>query len=137
MTNHGTVHANGSNELELNTAAKTSNGLMKASSGGTLDVYVNIDGTGRWEVDGPGSKIQLNNSVAVTTTGDKEKVSSSMSNSLISAPALWAAIAVAIKVLVGTRTALPLTSMALSATSKASVPEPTAIACLALMNLAN
>ena len=67
MTNNGTVHANVSNALKLNTNNKTNNGLMKASNVGCLDVYVDVDGAGRWEADG--GKIQLNSGVDVTTTG--------------------------------------------------------------------
>ena len=70
LTNQGVINANDAsgNSLVLDlSGAGINDGIMRASSGGKLDVYDDFSGTGRWEADG--GKIQINTGVNVTTTG--------------------------------------------------------------------
>jgi hypothetical protein len=68
MTNNGTVDANASAGLSLNTYHKVNNGAFKSSNGGILTVNIDISGAGNWVADN--GKIQLNKDVDVTTTGN-------------------------------------------------------------------
>jgi hypothetical protein len=65
--NNGLIDADGGT-ITLASRNKTNNNLMRARNGGTLNVNVDVNGSGGWEADG--GRIVLNTGVDATTTGD-------------------------------------------------------------------